>query len=64
MVAKLQTKARELKGHAIILSNPGGTEQSPQSTWGGSAPFDLMTAVKKQFDPKNLLNPGRFVYLP
>jgi len=64
VVAKLQTTARALNGYVVILSNPGGAEQTHQSVWGGSAPFELMTAVKKQFDPKDLLNPGRFVYLP
>ena len=33
------------------------------ATWG-AAPSDasLMRAVKEQFDPKRLLNPGRFLY--
>jgi FAD/FMN-containing dehydrogenase len=35
-----------------------------QSVWGGiDAAFDLMTKVKQQFDPRDILNRGRFVYL-
>ena len=63
LVAKLQTVAAAHHGHVIVLANPGGTEMTHQSVWGGvDVPFALMTEVKKQFDPKNLLNPGRFVY--
>jgi len=35
-----------------------------QSVWGGiDAPFALMSAVKRKFDPKDILNRGRFVYV-
>ena len=35
-----------------------------QSVWGAiDAPFELMTAGKGKFDPKNILNPDRFVYV-
>jgi glycolate oxidase FAD binding subunit len=31
-------------------------------TWGGAGDaFPLMKAVKQQLDPRNTLNPGRFV---
>ena len=34
-----------------------------QAIWGGATPdVEWMAKVKRQFDPKNLLNPGRFVY--
>lgn len=34
-----------------------------QSVWGGiGAPLPWMHAVKQQFDPRGLLNPGRFVF--
>ena len=42
----------------------GGAEMTHQSAWGGiDVPFALMTDIKREFDPGNLLNPGRFVYL-
>ena len=63
LVSRLQPLAAAADGNIVIMSNPGKSEMTPQSVWGGSdAPFQLMSAVKRNFDPKNLLNPGRFVY--
>jgi FAD/FMN-containing dehydrogenase len=60
----LQSLAAIGHGSVSVLSNPGGSEMTHQCVWGGiDAPFDLMTSVKRQFDPRNVLNPGRFVYL-
>ena len=51
------------QGNVVVLSNPGGSEMTRQSVFSGiDAPFALMSEVKRQFDPKNILNPGRFVY--
>lgn len=64
LVGKLQAVAAAAHGHVVVLSNPGGAEMTHQSVWGAiDAPFELMTAVKREFDPKNILNPDRFVYL-
>lgn len=64
VVGKLAATAAAHHGSVVVLSNPSGAEMTHQAAWGGiDAPFDLMTAVKRQFDPHNLLNPGRFVYL-
>jgi hypothetical protein len=62
LIARLQPAAAAGKGHVVILSNPSGAETTHQSVWGGQAPFWLMGEVKKKFDPKGILNPGRFVY--
>jgi glycolate oxidase FAD binding subunit len=62
LVGKLQPAAAASHGHVVILSNPAGAETTHQSVWGGAAPFHLMGEVKKKFDPKGILNPGRFVY--
>jgi glycolate oxidase FAD binding subunit len=65
LIGKLEPVASATHGNVVILSNPSGGEMTHQSVWGGiDAPFPLMTAVKQQFDPKDLLNPGRFVYTP
>jgi glycolate oxidase FAD binding subunit len=63
LVGSLQNVASAHHGHVVILSNPSGAEVTHQSVWGATnAPMALMTAVKQQFDPRNILNPGRFVY--
>jgi glycolate oxidase FAD binding subunit len=62
LVGKLQPVAACHHGHLLILSNPSGAEMTHQSVWGATdAPLDLMREVKRKFDPKNILNPGRFV---
>ncbi len=64
LVGKLQAVATAARGNVVVLSNPGGSEMTHQSVWGAvDAPFELMTAVKREFDPKNILNPDRFVYV-
>jgi glycolate oxidase FAD binding subunit len=63
IVKKLQPAARQGGGNVTVLAAAEGLEPTRQVMWG-SAPDDLrlMQAVKQQFDPFNLLNPGRFVY--
>jgi glycolate oxidase FAD binding subunit len=62
LVGKLQPVAAAHHGHVLVLSNPSGSEATHQSTWGATdAPLNVMRQVKQQFDPKNILNPGRFV---
>lgn len=63
LLAVLQPAAAAAHGKVVVLSNPSGAEATRQSAWGGlDAPGELMASVKRQFDPKNLLNPGRFVF--
>jgi glycolate oxidase FAD binding subunit len=53
--------ARERRGHAVIFTAPSALK-SGINVWGESAPtLSLMQAIKNQFDPHGLLNPGRFV---
>jgi glycolate oxidase FAD binding subunit len=62
LVKKLQPAAIAAEGGVVVWSCRAG-ELTRQATWG-AAPSDaaLMRAVKQQFDPKGLLNPGRFIY--
>ncbi len=47
-------------GSLVVLRRPSGMERI--DTWGQATDaLPLMRAVKNQFDPKNTLNPGRFV---
>ena len=63
LVSNLQSVAAAHHGNVTILSNSAGTEMTHRSVWGRSgSPQFLMNAVKQQFDPHNILNPGRFVY--
>jgi glycolate oxidase FAD binding subunit len=62
VMGELQPAAAAHHGHVVILNAPPGAEVTHQSVWGGEAPLALMTAVKRRFDPLDLLNRGRFVY--
>jgi len=62
-VGRLQPAAQNAGGSAVILSCSQPSELTRQAVWGGTADAAmLMGAIHGQFDPKNLLNPGRFVY--
>ena len=64
LVGQLQPAAAAHRGNLIVLSNPSGAEMTHQSVWGAiDVPLDLMTEVKRKFDPKDILNRGRFVYV-
>ncbi len=63
-IGRLQPAAQLAGGSTAVLSSTldGLTRQA---VWGNAMPAHVwMTKVKRQFDPKNLLNPGRFVYDP
>jgi len=63
----LHTSLRELRanmerdgGSLVVLHQPTGA--APVEAWGNPGDvLPLMSALKKQFDPKNILNRGRFV---
>jgi glycolate oxidase FAD binding subunit len=58
---KLIAEARAHRGHAIILAAPTHLKRGID-VWGPAPPtLSLMREIKRQFDPKGLLNPGRFV---
>lgn len=63
VLSQLQPAAALGQGHVVILSNPSGVEATRLSVWGvHSGPVWLMNQVKSQFDPHQIMNPGRFVY--
>ncbi len=63
----LHSALRELRadlernsGSLVVLHRPAGI--GPLDAWGNAGDaLPLMRAVKRQFDPKSTLNPGRFV---
>lgn len=58
---RLCAAARACGGHALIFGAPPDLKRDID-VWGPTPlAFSLMREIKQQFDPKNLLNPGRFV---
>jgi glycolate oxidase FAD binding subunit len=63
LVGKLQPAAMESCGHLVVLSCATPAELTHQCWWGSLGDSAaIMQEVKRQFDPKDLLNRGRFVY--
>jgi len=57
----LLSLARRCGGHAVIFAAPADAKEDVD-VWGAPPPtLALMRAIKNQFDPNALLNPGRFV---
>jgi glycolate oxidase FAD binding subunit len=62
LVGELQPAAAEHGGHVIVLSCAEAAELTRQCWWGSPGEATaMMEEVKRQFDPKDLLNRGRFV---
>ncbi|HVX61285.1 MAG TPA: FAD-binding oxidoreductase [Pirellulales bacterium] len=62
LIKRLQPAAAAASGNLVVWSRAGG-ELTRQAVWGVTRDdAEVMRAVKRQFDPRGLLNPGRFVY--
>jgi glycolate oxidase FAD binding subunit len=60
---KLRAALAALQGSLVVLQGPAGEELGRETVWG--PPGDgqrVMEAIKRQFDPQGILNPGRFIY--
>jgi glycolate oxidase FAD binding subunit len=61
VVAPLREFASQAKGTLVVLRAPAEVKVRVD-VWGPSRKdFALMRGLKEQFDPGNILNPGRFV---
>jgi FAD/FMN-containing dehydrogenase len=60
---ELRPHVSPLGGTAVVVSQPQGVLVSREAIWGPPRPAQaLMQAIKDQFDPKDILNRGRFVF--
>ncbi len=61
LFSQLTELAQAQRGHAVIFAAPAALK-SAINVWGTSpSTISLMREIKRQFDPKGLLNPGRYV---
>ena len=59
--AELVSLAQAQRGHAMLCSAPAELKRGIE-VWGASPPaISLMREIKRQFDPADLINPGRFL---
>jgi glycolate oxidase FAD binding subunit len=57
IIEDLRARLRGDGGMVVVLRGEAGVDR-----WGGSPPaIAVMRAIKQQFDPERLLNPGKFV---
>ena len=62
MVTRVRAWATELGGSVVVASGPAELRKAVDP-WGpiDPGPFALMRALRDEFDPKRVLNPGRYV---
>jgi glycolate oxidase FAD binding subunit len=59
-IEQIRAELESSRSSLVVLHQPLGLE--PLDAWGSAGDaISLMRAVKYQLDPKNILNPGRFV---
>jgi glycolate oxidase FAD binding subunit len=62
LIGALQPAAAKAAGNVVVLSSTYAAELTARAVWGlRRESAELMQAVKREFDPRNILNPGRFV---
>jgi glycolate oxidase FAD binding subunit len=63
LLGQLYPLATSCGGHVTALAAEPGIELTPKTAFYASdLPLEVMRSVKRQFDPHNILNPGRFIY--
>lgn len=63
MQERIQPAAATAGGSAVVFGGDAAKELPSESMWGSETPaWSLMRSVKSQFDPKNILNRGRFIF--
>jgi hypothetical protein len=63
ILSQLRPLVSEVGGKMIVRRPIDGVALSPAEIWGDPGPeVRIMQAIRERFDPKKILNPGRFVY--
>ncbi len=62
LTRELTPLAKEFGGAVQVLHNRTNAELTRHSIWGAHPKSQWMEAVKRQFDPNDILNPDRFLY--
>jgi glycolate oxidase FAD binding subunit len=63
VLEKLRDAVTAYNGHVIVRRPLKGVAMTPTNVWGPPCPEQrLLRSLKERFDPKNILNPGRFVF--
>ena len=61
MISQFQRAVAEIGGSAVVQLCPPEIKRDID-VWGGEPPgIETMRRLKKQYDPNNIMNPGRFV---
>ena len=62
LLGKLQSAARAAAGSSFVRANPvTATLRGDSAAEALGFPREMLQRLKREFDPKNLLNPGRFL---
>jgi glycolate oxidase FAD binding subunit len=60
---RLRPAVQAAGGHMVVLARPQGIELSRQAAFGPDPPgWGVMQSIKNRFDPKGILNRGRFPF--
>ncbi|ADB17317.1 FAD linked oxidase domain protein [Pirellula staleyi DSM 6068] len=63
VVGRLQAEVAASVGSLVVLSNPSQSEMTQRSVFAIPQPvLAISTAIKREFDPGDLLNRGRFIF--
>jgi glycolate oxidase FAD binding subunit len=62
---RLRPDVRSFGGSMVVLAQPEGAEFGPQTLFGPAPEgWAVMQSIQRQFDPKGILNRGRFLFAP
>jgi glycolate oxidase FAD binding subunit len=60
---QLRSLAESFGGQMTVLEKPENLGLTREDIWGPRPDgYAVMHAIKERFDPKNILNPGRFIF--